>query len=256
MIRKGDFVLLVGEDQKEFLVKVDYKEFSTHKGSVDLSRLVGKEYGICVETNKGVKYWVVRPVLADFLKRIKRLTQIIYPKDIGYIILKLGIGPGKKIIECGTGSGALTMAFAYYVRPFGRVYTYEVKEEFSKLAQDNLKRIGLDEWVTFRVSDAEKGFQEKEVDAVFIDVKYPERLIESVKKSLKIGASVGFLLPTTNQVSSLLKVIEKSGFVGAEVVEILLRRFKPNPERLRPDDMMIAHTGFLLFARKAKEDNQ
>ncbi len=250
MIRKGDFVLLVGEDGKEFLLKVEERIFGTHKGNIDLSVILNHEYGDFVETTKGIKYWIVRPTIYDFIKRVKRLTQIIYPKDIGYIMLKLDIGPGKRVIECGTGSGALTMAFSYYVRPFGKVYTYEAKEEFSKLAYENLKKVGLNDWVVFKVARGEEGFEEEDVDAVFIDVKYPEPLIEKAWEALKLGGSIGFLLPTTNQVSSVLKVIENVGFTGVEVVEILIRRYKTNPERLRPDDIMIAHTGFLLFAKK------
>ena len=252
MIRKGDFVLLVGEDGKEFLLKVEDRVFGTHKGNIDLSALTQLDYGDCVKTTKGVRYWIVRPTLYDFIKRVKRQTQIIYPKDIGYIMLKLGVGPGKRVVECGTGSGALTMAFSYYVRPFGRVYTYEAREEFSRLARTNLRKVGLDEWVVFKVARGEDGFDERDVDAVFIDVKYPEPLVKSAWDALRSGGSIGFLLPTANQVSSVLKVVEEVGFVGVEVVEILVRRYKTNPERLRPDDMMVAHTGFLLFGRKVR----
>ena len=255
MIREGDFALLVSESGKEFLVRVDSStNFSTHKGSVNLSELVGKDYGCSIKSSKDHTFTVVRPTIYDFLKRVKRQTQIIYPKDIGYIILKLGVGSGKRVVECGTGSGSLTMALAFCVAPFGRVYSYERREEFSKLARENLSRVGLDRFVEFRVKDAREGFEETEVDAAFIDVKVPEELIDQVWEALKPGAPVGFLLPTTNQASSLLKHLEASGFVVNEMVEILLRRYKTNPDRLRPDDIMNAHTGYLIFARKVSHE--
>ncbi len=251
MIREGDFVLLVSEEGKEFLVRVHRDvQFSTHRGVLDLSLLLGKEYGVRVKSSKDHTFTALRPTIYDFLKRVKRKTQIIYPKDIGYIILRLGLDCGKRVLECGTGSGSLAMAFAFAVRPFGKVYSYERREEFSKLAKENLRKVGLDEFVEFKVKDAREGFEEKDMDAAFIDVKVPEELVEHVWKALKPGAPVGFLLPTTNQVSSLLRVLDTSGFVVSELVEILLRKYKTNPDRLRPDDLMNAHTGYLLFARK------
>ncbi len=253
MIRKGDFVLLVSEEGKEFLLQVDEnKIFGTHKGNINLQELIGKEYGITVYTTKG-SFAVVRPTIYDFIKRIKRQTQIIYPKDIGYIILRLGITSGSRVIECGTGSGSLATAFAFAVKPFGRVYSYEKREEFQKLAMENLKRAGVEDYVVLKLKDAREGFDEKEVDAIFIDVKVPEELVDSVWESLKPGAPVGFLLPTANQASSLLRKLNEGGFVVTELVEILLRRYKTNPERLRPDDLMNAHTGYLLFARKKEK---
>ncbi len=251
MIRKGDHVLLVSPEGKEFLVTVENgKLFGTHKGTIDIEQLIGREYGCEIESSKGIPFKVVRPTIYDFIKRIKRQTQIIYPKDIGYILLRLNVQSGCRVIECGTGSGSLTMALAFAVKPFGRVYSYERRREFSQLARENLQRVELADYVEFKVKDGTEGFDEKDVDAVFIDVKVPEELVESAWKALKPGGPIGFLLPTTNQVSSLLRVLPKSGFLTTEIVEILLRRYKTNPDRLRPDDLMNAHTGYLLFARK------
>ena len=252
MIREGDHVLLVSPEGKEFLIQVKRgAAFGTHRGNLDIGSLVGREFGCTIFSSKDVPFLVVRPTLYDFMKRVKRQTQIIYPKDVGYILLRLGIGPGARVVECGTGSGALTMALAFAVRPFGRVYSYDMREEFSRLARENLRRVGLDAFVSFKVKRAEGGFDERDVDAVFIDVKVPENLVDSVWDALKPGGGAGFLLPTANQVSSLLKALSE-GFVVSEVCEILLRRYKHNPDRLRPDDLMNAHTGYLVFARKVE----
>lgn len=244
-------MLLLSEEGKSFLVKVEETQFSTHEGVIDLGSLIGRDYGSKIESQKGVPFYVVRPTIYDFLKKVKRKTQIMYPKDIGYTLLKLGITSGCKVIECGTGSGALTMALAFAVRPFGTVYSYDRSQEFSEVANENLSKVGLDEYVLFKVRDAEvEGFDEVEVDAIFIDIREPVRIVWAVERSLRNGGSVGFLLPTTNQVSELIRVLEKSNFIIDEIIEILLRKYKINPDRFRPEDIMNAHTGFLVFARK------
>lgn len=251
MIREGDFVLLISEGGKNFLVKVEKGYFSTHKGNIDLSTLIGRDYGSVVESKKGERFYVVRPTIYDFLKKVKRATQVMYPKDIGYAILKLGVTTGCRVIECGTGSGALTMALAFSVKPFGTVYSYERNPEFSLIARENLSRVGFCDYVVFKVRDVEKeGFDESDVDAIFIDVREPVNILWAVDRSLKAGSSVCFLLPTTNQVSDLIRALESGNFIVDEICEILLRKYKINPDRFRPDDMMNAHTGYLLFARK------
>lgn len=251
MVRFGDHVLIVTDDGKEFLVKVEERSFGTHKGNIDLTTLVGLPYGSKVSFKKGGFFFVVRPTLYDVMRRVKRKTQIMYPKDVGYVILRLGICSGSRVIECGSGSGALTIALAFSVKPFGIVFSYERNLEFMENARSNVFKFGLDDWVVFKNKDVEiEGFDEKEVDAVFIDVREPERIVDKVWSALRGGGICGFLLPTTNQVSVLIDSLEKNRFVVDEVCEILLRRYKINPDRLRPDDMMIAHTGFLVFARK------
>ena len=252
MIREGDFVLLVSPEGKEFMIQVQKgKVFGTHRGNIDVGSLIGREFGCSVLSSKGEVFFALKPTIYDFVKRVKRKTQIIYPKDAGYIVLRLGITSGCRVIECGTGSGSLTTVLAFAAHPFGRVYSYDMRSEFIELAKENLKRTGFDLPVTFKVKRGEEGFDERDVDAVFIDVKIPETLLDSVWQSLKPGHPVGFLLPTANQVSSLLKALER-GFCVSEVCEILLRRYKINPDRLRPDDIMNAHTGYLVFARKVE----
>ena len=175
----------------------------------------------------------------------------MYPKDIGYVLLRLNAGPGTQVIEGGTGSGGLTLALARAVAPTGHVYTYEGRPEHSELAQQNLARLGLDAVVTFRVRNIAQGFEERNVDALFLDVRTPWRYLDGVEAALKDSGVFGAFLPTTPQVSDLVAGLEAQGvFANIEVEEIILRPWKPVPGRLRPVDRMIAHTGFLIFARK------
>jgi len=253
-IKIKDIVLFVSEEEKEFIVEIKEKIFSTHLGNVDLAKLIGKPWGVRVSTHLGKTLYVIKPSLSDLTRHIKRKTQIIFPKDLGYILMKLDVGPGKRVLECGTGSGSLTLAFAWMVGPSGKVITYEIEEAFSALAKSNLEKVGLVERVEFKIKDAKEGFDEKDMDAVFLDVKTPWEYLKQAYDALAPGRTLGIFVPTANQVSKTLQELETHPFIHPEVCELMLRRYKPNPERLRPEDRMVAHTGYLIFARKILEE--
>lgn len=142
------------------------------------------------------------------------------------------------------------------VGPTGRVISYEREEKFALLAQQNLKRVGLDQRVTFKVKDVREGFEEKGVDALFLDLRTPWEYLDQAYGALGGGKTLGILVPTTNQVSQVLEKMEQRDFACPEVCETLLRYYKPNAERLRPQDRMVAHTGFLIFARKVYKNQK
>jgi tRNA (adenine57-N1/adenine58-N1)-methyltransferase len=250
-LKEGDWVLLLTSEGRTYLVEIKDSLFHTHKDYISLKELTQKNYGETITGKKGKeKFYILKPGLYEILKKVERITQIIYPKDIGYIVVKLGIGPGKVVIECGGGSGALTIAFAYFVGEKGKVISYEKEEKFQEVAKKNVARAGLMERVMFKLKEVKDSFDETEADAVFLDLKEPWNILEPAWKVLKPGAPLGILVPTTNQVVNCLKVMKELPFVQIEVLEILLRRYKPNPERFRPEDRMVAHTGYLLFAKK------
>jgi tRNA (adenine57-N1/adenine58-N1)-methyltransferase len=179
----------------------------------------------------------------------------MYPKEIGYILVALGIGPGQFVIEAGTGSGALTTALAYAVGKEGKVISYEAKPEMQAVAIKNLERFGLVDRVEFKIRNIGDGFEETGVDALFLDVANSYDYMPQVRGALKPGGFFGSILPTTNQVSKLLFALRREDFAFTEVLEIMLRFYKPEPDRLRPTDRMIAHTGFLIFARPVLIDH-
>jgi len=248
-LKQGDFILLFDGEKKYFL-ELKPKIFSTRFDSLDLASLIGKDYGDKVLGKKGSTFFILKPTIYDFIKNVERQTQIIYPKDVGYILLKLDVGPGKKVLECGTGSGALTLAFAFAVGEEGRVITYEKEERFFQLAKRNLERFGLAHRVELKLKEVVISFEGTNVDAVFLDVREPWLLLKPAWDALKPGHPLGILVPTTNQVSQTLTHLLNLPFKDVEVLEILVRRYKPNPERLRPEDRMVAHTGYLIFAKK------
>ncbi|NPA30919.1 MAG: tRNA (adenine-N1)-methyltransferase [Chloroflexi bacterium] len=249
--RAGDWVQLTAvQGHRFFLFRLTPGEqLHTHKGVIEHDALIGLPWGSRVTTHLGVPFYVLPPSLSDVLRETKRRTQILFPKDIGYILLRLSVGPGTHIIEAGTGSGALTTALAYAVGDTGRVYSYERRAEMQALARENLALWGLDARVTFHLHDIAAGFHEQGVDALFLDVPTPEAYIAQARAALRLGGFFGALVPTTNQVSRLVAALEEHHFAFIEVAEILLRFYKPVPERLRPTDRMVAHTGYLIFAR-------
>ncbi len=248
----GKLAILVSPRGKRYLRRITAEgDFHSNDGVIPMAAIAEAGYGVCVRSHMGAVYRVVRPTLYDLVKGVKRQTQIIYPKDIGYICMKLGVGPGVRTAEAGGGSGSLTVALSWFSGPTGRVFTYDNRPEFSKLCRRNLEWAGVGENVESHVHDIEGGFLQTDLDALFLDVRTPWRYLAQAEAALAPGAPIGFLLPTVNQVSELLAIMERHGFEAPEVMEILLRRWKTNPERMRPDDRMVAHTGFLIFSRKS-----
>ena len=246
----GDLAQLISPTNKVFLVRlIPGGNLHTHRGIVNYDDLIGQPWGSQVYSHLGNMYYMLQPSLADILREIKRSTQILYPKEIGYILVNMGIGPGCQVIEAGTGSGALTTAFAWAVGPQGHVISYEVRPDFQNLARKNLENIGLAERVTLKLADIAAGFDEHNADALFLDLPNPYDYISQAHQALKPGGFFGTLLPTANQVIRLLRVLHANHFAFIDVCEILIRYYKPNPDRFRPVDRMIAHTGFLIFAR-------
>ena len=244
-----DLVLLLGEDGKRFIIRLEAgKELHTHGGRLFHDDLIGHPFGHQVTSHLGYPFYLLQPSIHDLIMDVRRRTQIVYPKESGYILLKMNIRSGSRIIEGGTGSGALTLALAQAVAPEGRVYSYEVRDDMLRLAEENLERVGLIGYVELRCRDIAEGFDERDVDGLFLDVRSPHHYLLQVREALKPGGFFGAVVPTVNQVSNLLMGLEE-GFVDIEVCEIMLRPYKIVPARLRPVDRMVAHTGYLIFAR-------
>jgi tRNA (adenine57-N1/adenine58-N1)-methyltransferase len=250
-----DLVLLLGKDSKRFMVRLSPGgELHTHRGFFKHDDILGQPLGAQLTSHLGYPFYLLRPSLHDLIMNIKRESQIIYPKESGYALLKMNIMPGSRVIEAGTGSGAMTIVLARGVMPSGKVYSYDRRQDMIDLATRNLSNVGMLDFVDLRCRGVAEGFDEKDVDALFMDLREPHLYIGRVKESLAPGSFFGALVPTTNQVSALLEELERRGFVDLEVSEILLRHYKTVPARLRPEDRMVAHTGYLVFARPVSEE--
>ena len=250
LVEPGDQVLLLGSDRKPFFLRAaEGGELQTHHGVVPHLSIIGLPWGAEVRSHMGYGFLILQPSLHDVLLYLRRQSQIIFPKDIGYILLRLSVGPGRTIVEAGTGSGGLTTALAWSVGRQGRVVSYDRREDMQNLARQNLERIGLEAQVTLKLRDIADGFDETDVDALFLDLPDPHLVLPQARAALRNGAPLGAIVPTANQVSDLIEALERNAFGFIEVCEIMLRFYKIIPARLRPVDRMVAHTGYLIFAR-------
>jgi tRNA (adenine57-N1/adenine58-N1)-methyltransferase len=252
LIGEGSDVFLYLDRKRTYLVKVEAeKSFHTHKGYIQLGDLIGKEYGTRIVSSMGIEFVALKPTLRDHIFKTSRRTQISYPKDISLIIMYSGIGPGSRVVEAGTGTGALTSAIAHYIRPSGRVYTYDVRQEFQKNAKKNLERAGLLDYVELKEGDITDGIEEKELDAVILDLATPWLVVPHAYTALKGSGVLVSFSPTIDQVVKVVEALTEQGFVGIETVESLVRFMQVARGKTRPQTVMTGHTGYVTFARKA-----
>jgi len=253
--REKDLVFLMSKDRKSFMVRLEPgAQLQTHRGVIRHDDLIGQPLGREVPSHLGYPFLVLQPSTHDLILDLKRTTQIMYPKDIGYVLLKTNVGPGSRVVEAGTGSGGLTLALARAVMPTGRVYSYEVRPDVLNLAAKNLEKLGLRSLVELKERDIQEGFDEVDVDALFLDLRTPWEYLAQAHAALKGGGFFGATLPTTNQVVWLIRALPEPGISAVEVEELLLRPYKAVSARLRPMDRMVAHTGYLIFARKIERE--
>ncbi len=251
-IGEGDDVLLYLSRRRTYLVKVEQgKSFHTHKGYVHLEDLIGKDYGTRLKSSMETEFVALKPTIRDYIFKTLRKTQITYPKDIALIVMFSGVGPGSLVVEAGTGTGALTSALAFYAKPSGHVYSYEVRSEFIETALRNLKRAGLAEYVEVRNKDIVEGIDESEVDAVILDMATPWLVVAHAYSALKGGGALVSFSPTVDQVVKTVEALEENSFVNVETVECLVRRMQVARGKTRPETLMTAHTGYITSARKA-----
>jgi len=244
--KEGDWVL-ISYQNKKFLKKLD-KNFNLNvkREVIKFEDIVGKKEGEEIKN-----FQIFRPTLEEIiLFGLKRKTQIIYPKEAFFIAFKLDLSGKSRVLEVGVGSGALTVVLSRLAK---EVFAYEISKDFCNLALKNWQKFGLCQNVKLFNEDFLKAKIKKNFfDAAFVDVKEPWHFVERLHWGLKEGKSLGFLLPTTNQISKLLESLK--GFFGnVEVLEILHRYYKTVPERIRPEDRMVAHTGYLVFTKKIQK---
>ncbi|MCS7083553.1 MAG: methyltransferase domain-containing protein [Aquificaceae bacterium] len=241
--KEGDYILIF-IDERKYLKKLS-KDFSlSYRGkTIRFEDIIDKSQGSYVNG-----FLLLKPTLEEIiLYGFERGTQILYPKDSFYCAFKLGLNENKSLLEFGTGVGAATAVFYQLCK---NITTIELRQEFQSRALKNWERFGLCKEVKSLNCDfLDANLESSEFDCAFIDVKNPTDYLDKLRYVLKPGANVAWILPTANQVSSLLSALK--GFDAVEVLEILLRNYKTNPDRLRPEDNMIAHTGYLVFARKS-----
>jgi tRNA (adenine57-N1/adenine58-N1)-methyltransferase catalytic subunit len=251
IIQDGDYVLIYLDARRTYMIKMQAGQtFHTHKGYLKLDELIGKEYGEPIKSSMGIYFTTLKPSLSDYIMKSSRNTQIIYPKDASLIVMFSSIGPGSRVIESGTGTGSLTTAIAHYVGPTGKVYTYELRPEFQKNAAKNLQRSKLIDHVEMKSADVTLGYEERDVDAVILDLAVPWLVVPHAYTALKPSGVLVSFSPTIDQVVKTTEALRENGFVFIETIECLMRTMQVERGKTRPNTMMTGHTGYITHARK------
>ena len=247
----GDRVLLVDAKRRRHLVTLaEGGQFHSHAGVLDHDALLGQDEGVTVRTSLGSRLVAVRPTLAEYVLKMPRGAQVIYPKDLGPILMLADVFPGAHVLESGVGSGALTATLLRAVGPSGHVTGYELREEFADRARRNVDGfLGPGQPLQVEVRDVYDGIEVAELDRVLLDLPEPWRAVKHAEASLRPGGILLAYLPTIGQVARLREELASSSFGMAETVEILQRGWHVDGQSVRPDHRMVAHTGFLTHAR-------
>jgi tRNA (adenine57-N1/adenine58-N1)-methyltransferase len=225
-------------------------ELHLHTGVVRHDDLIGAHEGLTVRTTLGARLVAVRPTLSEYVLEMPRGAQVIYPKDLGPILVLGDIFPGATVLESGVGSGALTMALLRAIGPSGRVIGYEIREDFADRARRNVEGLlGADVHLSVEVRDAYDGIDEEALDRIVLDLPEPWRVVKHAQSALRPGGILMAYLPTIGQVARLREELEASAFGMAQSLEVLHRTWHVEGQSVRPDHRMVAHTGFLTHAR-------
>lgn len=255
---EGDPALLIDGKGRHFLLKLESgRTFQFHNGTVPHDQLIGADDGSWVTSSGKARLLLLRPRLADFILRMKRGAQVVYPKDLGPILVYADIGPGMTVLEAGTGSGALTLGLARAVGPTGRIVTVEQRDDHAAHARKILERwFGeVPDNVEMRIGDVAEIVQEVRPERIVLDLPEPWPTVKAAATFQPHGGIVCSYLPTVPQVQSLVEMTRDANvFAEIEVKEFLMRDWNVKGRSVRPDHSMVGHTGFLIFMRKVADE--
>ncbi len=254
ILRDGERVLLVDSKDRRYLVTLAAgRQFHTHSGILDHDDLIGAVEGSKIPGSTGRAFLVLRPTLTDVVLKMPRGAQVIYPKDLGAILIAADLAPGQRVLEAGVGSGALSIAA---LRAGVSIIGYEIREDFAEVAKANVHAmLGQDVPYDVQVRDVTEGIDERDLDRILLDMPEPDKVVPHAAEALRPGGIFMAYLPTINQTALVREALDAYGFGMAETVEILRRTWHIEGRSIRPDHRMVAHTGFLTFARRLVVDD-
>jgi tRNA (adenine57-N1/adenine58-N1)-methyltransferase catalytic subunit len=256
LLQAGEQVILSDLRGRRYLITLRTGQvFHTHHGAMEHDELIGAPEGSWASTTSGSKLLAFRPTMADYVLKMKRGAQVVYPKDLGSILVYADIFPGARVLEAGTGSGALTIALARAVGESGSVISYDVREDHLERGRENVEIWysglgGKPENIELRLGDIFEGVPERGLDRMVLDLPEPWRAIGTTTESLALGGIVCSYLPTIPQVMQLAEALRAARFAQVNTFETLIRTWNVEGQSVRPDHRMVAHTGFIVTARK------
>ncbi len=252
-LQSSEPILLIDRKERRYLLTLRAGAVADLRGGkLPHDQLIGTPEGRRIQTTRGEWFLVLRPTLAEYVLEMPRGAQIIYPKDLATILLVGDIYPGAAVLEAGTGSGALTMALLRAVGEEGHVYSYEVREDFARRAQQNIDRyLGLVDHLHLRAHDIYTGIPDRPLDRLILDVPEPWRVVEHAVDALRPGGIIVSYVPTIPQSVQTVEALNRSGaFSRPETTETLVRPWNIEGLSVRPAHRMVAHTAFLTSARR------
>lgn len=245
----GDDVLLIDRKRRRYLVTLKPGgDFHSHTGVLAHDDLIGSVEGTTYRTTHGAWMLALRPTLNDVVLKMPRGAQVIYPKDLGPLLIMADIKPGVRVLESGVGSGALSMAM---LRAGASIVGYELRDDFAERARVNVNRFAAEVAGNFRVElrDTYEGIDEQYLDRVVLDLPEPWRVVAHAETALRSGGILAAYTPTIGQAMMLRQRLDDSRFEFSETLEVLQRTWHIEGQSVRPDHRMVAHTGFLTSAR-------
>ena len=252
---EGDMAMLIDRKGRRYLVRLAPQgALHTHVGVLPHQEIIGREQGSWLRSSLGQTFLALKPTLGEYAQHMPRSTQVIYPKDLGNILIMADIFPGCHVVEAGLGSGALTMSLLQAVGPGGCVTSYEVRTDQIARVRANMEAyLGDTGNLQVREGDIYQGIAEQEVDRVVLDVPEPWQVVQSAAESLRPGGILLCFLPTVLQVHRLALALEEDRrFQLVETVETLLRPWHVTQQSMRPAHRMVAHSGFITTARRCE----
>ena len=253
-IEPGERVLLIDQRDRTYLVTVSVgATYHTHSGTLSHDDLIGRPEGTRLETSKGMVLVMFRPRFADVVLKMPRGAQVVYPKDLGPILTYADVYPGARVVEAGTGSGALTIALCRAVGGQGRVVSYESRDDHRKRAAGNIEDFfgKTPDQLELREGDvADVGGSGERFDRAVLDLPEPWAPLAALGMALEPGAVLCAFLPTTIQIHELVVALPPNGFMHVETFETLRRGWHVTERSVRPDHRMQGHTGFVTVARR------
>ncbi len=251
MIKEGDLIVIWIDSRRIYLTKVDPKKrFSSDKGYIDMENLVGKNFGEKIQLSTGREAYILKPTPMDIYKGLKRPTQVLYPKDVAYILYLLGVSPGSTVVEAGTGSGFMTISMAYFLGKDSKIISYDIRQDTQNSARKNAEVLGLNDRITFKIGDIREKIDETNVDAIFLDMPDPWNAIEPSYNSLAPSGSLVVFVPTLVQVEKAY-LFMKDRFIDVHAEELMSREYQLKENAVRPKSIGVWHTGYLIYGRKS-----
>ena len=236
------------ERGKKYMISND-KDFHSDFGFIKKEDIEKSEEGQILKSHMDKEFKVLKRDVNDYIQLMERRCSILLPKDVGIIMAYTGLGAGSVVVEGGTGAGTTALYFGNVVGDQGKVYSYEIREDFAQIAEKNVNGFGLEN-VEIKCKDMKEGIEEKDVDLIFLDLPKPWELVEGVKESLKVGGYLAAYNPYIEQFQILNKVLNKHDLKDIKTVECIFREMELKNKGTRPKTRMTGHTGYLTFARK------